>query len=75
MKEAKDPCRKNREVRGKGKVRVEAHKGKWLERDRCRVHIKAVYASVSLQLRTYEGIFVSQADSALCQVMITTTIA
>ena len=31
----------------------------------------AIYGGIILQLRTDEGIFVSQADSASCQVMIT----
>ena len=34
-----------------------------------------IYGGVSLQLHMYEGIFVSQDDSALCQVMITTYVA
>ena len=42
--------------------------------DKYRIHIMVISDGVSLQLCMYEKIFVSQADSASCQVMITTTI-
>ena len=49
-------------------------RGKQLEIDRCIIHIMVVSDGVILQLRMYEKIFVSWADSASCQVMITTAV-
>ena len=49
-------------------------RGKRPERDRYGIQIMVVEDGVSLQLHMYEKIFVSQADSALCQFMITTAV-